>query len=107
MISPERGALTLGPYALSIVEGRQRMVLKRASSRSKSESLAAGTRAVIALLNPAARNTGSHISMPLISQLCHLPGVAGSMNQTIGCTGSETAAVGSFGSSRKRLLKQR
>src|SRR6266496_2659199 len=89
MISPERGSLTLGPYAFSIVDGSQRMVLKRASSRSKSESLAAGTRAVIALLNPAARNTGSHISTPLISQLCHLAGVAGSMNQTMGCTGSE------------------
>src|ERR671928_2009149 len=106
-ISPERGSLTLGPYAFSMVEGSQRMVLKRASSRSKSESLASGTRAVIALLNPAARNTGSHISTPLISQLRHLAGVAGSMYHTIGLTGSETGAFGSLGSSRKRLMKQR
>src|SRR5258705_1869450 len=107
MISPERGSLTLGPYAFSIVDGSQRIVDKRASSRSKSVSLAAGSRAVMALLNPAARNTGSHISTPLISHGTHLAGVAGSMYQTIGCTGSETAAVGSFGSSRKRLMKQR
>ncbi len=66
-----------------------------------------GTRAVIALLNPAARNTGSHISTPLINQFCHLAGVAGSMNQMIGLIGSDTAALGSFGSSRKRLMKQR
>jgi len=76
------------------------MVERRASSRSKSESLAAGNRAVIALLNPAARNTGSHISTPLINHGTHFAGVAGSMYQTIGLIGSETAAVGSFGSNR-------
>src|SRR3989441_12971797 len=107
MISPGRGSLTLGPYAFSIVEGSQRMVLKRASSRSKSISLAAGTRAVIALLNPAVRNTGSHISTPLINHGIHFAGVAGSMYQTMGLRGSETAALGSFGSSPKRLMEQR
>src|SRR6266576_366348 len=107
MISPERGSLTLGPQAFSIVDGSQRIVLNRASSRSKSESAAVGTRAVMALLNPAARYTGSHISTPLINQLCHLAGVAGSMYQTIGLMGSETAALGSLGSRRNRLMKQR
>src|SRR5256712_5328177 len=107
IISPERGSRTLGPYAFSIVDGSQRIVEKRASSRSKSISLAAGTRAVIALLNPAVRNTGSHISTPLINHGTHFAGVAGSMYQTMGLMGSETAALGSFGSSRKRLMKQR
>src|SRR5258708_14113937 len=107
MISPERGSLTLGPYAFSIVEGSQRMVELRASSRSKLGLSVGPTLAVIALLNPAARNTGSHISTPLISHGTHLAGVAGSMYQPIGWVGSETAAVGSFGSSRERLMKQR
>src|SRR6266550_72047 len=106
-ISPERGSLTLGPYAFSFVDGSQRIVEKRASSRSKSESLAAGTRAVMALLKPAARNTGSHISTPLISHGTHFAGVAGSMYQTMGLVGSDTAAFGSFAPSRKRLMKQR
>src|SRR5206468_10204587 len=107
MISPERGSLTLGPYAFSMVDGSQRIVELRASSRSKLGSAVGPTLAVIALLKPAARNTGSHISTPLISHGTHLAGVAGSMYQTIGWMGSETAALGSFGSSRKRLMKQR
>src|SRR2546427_9664424 len=107
MISPERGSLTLGPYAFSIVDGSQRIVELRASSRSKLGSSTGATLAVIALLNPAVRNTGSHISTPLISQGTHLVGVAGSIYQTIGWMGSETAAFGSFGSSRKRLMKER
>src|SRR5258706_13293519 len=107
MISPERGSLTLGPYAFSIVDGSQRMVELRASSRSKLGSAVGPTLAVIALLNPAARNTGSHISTPLMSHGTHLAGVAGSMYQTIGWMGSETAGFGSFGSNRKRLMKRR
>src|SRR6266705_2397606 len=99
-ISPDRGSLTLGPYAFWIVE-------KRASSRSKSVSPAAGRRAVIALLNPAPRNTGSHISTPLISHGTHLAGVAGSMYQTMGLIGSDTVAFGCWGTRRKRLMKQR
>src|SRR5258706_5329987 len=107
MISPERGSLTLGPYAFWIVDGSQRMVELRASSRSNLGSAVGPTLAVIALLNPAARNTGSHISTPLISHGTHLAGVAGSMYQTIGWMGSETAALGSFGSRRNPLIKQR
>src|SRR5882762_8107777 len=107
MISPERGSLTLGPYAFSIVDGSQRIVELRASSRSKLGSAVGPTLAVIALLNPAARNTGSHISTPLISHGTHLAGVAGSLYQRVGWVGSETAAVGPFASSRKRFLRQR
>src|SRR2546426_10635215 len=107
IISPERVSLTLGPYAFSIVDGSHRIVEKRASSRSKSISLAAGTRAVIALLNPAVRNTGSHISTPLINHGTHFAGVAGSMYQTMGLMGSEAAALGSFGSNREGLMKER
>src|SRR5712675_1935103 len=66
MISPERGSLRRGPYAFSIVDGSQRIAELRASSRSKFGSAVGATLAVIALLNPAARNTGSHISTPLI-----------------------------------------
>src|SRR6266478_9285909 len=100
MISPERGSLRRGPYAFSIVDGSQRIVELRASSRSKLGSSTGATFAVMALLKPAARNSGSHISTPLISHGTHFAGVAGSMYHTIGCTGSETAAFGSFGSSR-------
>src|SRR5882672_5955827 len=106
MISPERGSLSRGPYAFSMVEGSQRIAELRASSRSKLGSSTGASLAVMALLNPAARNTGSHISTPLISHGTHLAGVAGSMYHTIGWTGSETAAAGSLGSSRKRLMKQ-
>src|SRR5216117_680295 len=90
-----------------MVDGSQRIAEFRASSRSKFGSSVGATLAVIAFLNPAARNTGSHISTPLISHGTHLAGVAGSMYHTIGWTGSETAAFGSLGSSRKRLMKQR
>src|ERR1700752_925724 len=99
-ISPERGSLSRGPYAFSMTDGSQRIVEFCASSRSKSGSSAGATLATMALLNPAARNTGSHISTPLISQGTHLAGVAGSIHHVIGVTGSETAAVGSFGSRR-------
>src|SRR2546428_3176916 len=95
-ISPDRGSLTLGPYAFSIVEGSQRIVEKRASSRSKSVSPAAGRRAVIALLNPAPRNTGSHISTPLISHGTHLAGVAGALYPTKCVLGVGTAAPAAF-----------
>src|SRR6266566_5547862 len=107
IISPERGSLTLGPYAFSIVDGSQRIVELRASSRSKLGSSTGATLAVIALLNPAARNTGSHSSTPLINQGTHLAGVAGSMYETIGWIGSETAALGSLGSRRYRWIKHR
>src|SRR5258706_12960712 len=107
MISPERGSLPLVPYAFSIVDGSPRIVEFRASSRSKLGSAVGPTLAVIALLIPAARNTGSHISTPLISHGTHLAGVAGSMYQTIGWMGSETAAGRSLSSSRDRLMEQR
>src|SRR3979411_857561 len=100
MISPERGSLRRGPYAFSIVDGSQRIVELRASSRSKLGSSTGAPLAVIALLNPAPRNTGSHISTPLINHGTHLAGVAGSMYQTIGWTGSDTLAFGAFASSR-------
>src|SRR2546422_8754164 len=100
MISPERGSLSRGPYAFSIVDGSQRIAELRASSRSKLGSSTGASLAVIALLNPAERNTGSHISTPLMSQGTHLAGVAGSMYQTIGWIGSETAALGALAASR-------
>src|SRR2546428_14080023 len=96
IISPERGSLTLGPYAFSIVDGSQRIVEKRASSRSKSISLAAGTRAVIALLNPAVRNTGSHISTPSINHGTDFAGVAAFRFPLAGFKGQRTAGMGRF-----------
>src|SRR2546422_3693153 len=83
------------------------MVERRASSRSKSESLAAGNRAVIALLNPAARNTGSHISTPLINHGTHFAGVAGAMYQTVGFIGSETAPGGALCAHREGSVEKR
>src|ERR1041384_1231146 len=90
-----------------MVDGSHRIVELRASSRSKSALSVGATRATIALLKPAARNTGSHISTPLISHGRHLAGVAGSIHQTIGWTGSDTAAPGSLASRGERLMKQR
>src|ERR1051325_6443764 len=75
-ISPERGSLTLGPEAVSVVDGSHRIVELRASSRSKSALSVGATRATIALLKPAARNTGSHISTPLISHARQVAAVA-------------------------------
>src|SRR2546428_10652405 len=90
-----------------MVDGSQRIAELRASSRSKFGSSVGATLAVIALLNPAGRNTGSHISTPLISQGTHLAGVAGSIYQTIGWMGTETAAFRSFGPGPERLRNQR
>src|ERR1051326_3139003 len=90
-----------------MVDGSHRIVELRASWRSKSALSVGATRATIAVLKPAVPNTGSHISTPLISPGRHLAGVAGSIHQTIGWTGSDTAAPGSLASRRKRLMKQR
>src|SRR6266540_477571 len=56
--------------------------------------------AMMAFLNPAASNAGCQSSTPFFSQDTHLLGVAGSIQYTIGFTGSESAADGSFLSRR-------
>src|SRR5207249_11444574 len=96
MISPERGSLTLGPYAFSIVDGSQRIVELRASSRSKLGSSVGATFAVSALLNPAARNTGSHISRPLISHGTHFTGLPGCISPQIRGMGRDNPPYASF-----------
>ena len=55
---------------------------------------------------PAISNAGCQSSMPSLTYFTHFFGVAGSTQYTIGCTGSETAAFGSFFSRRYRVMKR-
>ena len=95
-----------GPDAFSIVEGSQRITEYRASSGLHSGSCSAvgASFAMIAFLKPAASNAACQLSTPFYMYGTHLVGVAGSIQYTIGFTGSDSSADGSFFSSRHRVM---
>ena len=71
---------------------------------SGSSSGVGASFARIAFLKPASSKAGCQASTPARTQGTSHSGVAGSIQKTIGSTGSETSALGSTFSSRNRRM---
>lgn len=83
------------------VQPRRAITEWRASSGLQSGSCSGvgASFASTAFLNPAASNASCQLSTPFLTYGTHLRGVAESIQYTIGFTGSDSAALGSFFSS--------
>ncbi len=102
-ISPVRGSVCDGPIAKPTSAPRnQRTDAWRASSVSKSASSGC-TLTTIAFVKPIRSNALFHSRMPSATVSRYATGTLRSIQKTIGCFGSDIAAVGSFFSRRQRL----
>ena len=103
-ISPVRGSTRLGPMASapSLVSRYQRIEAWRTSAVSKSASSGCiSTR--IASLKPMRSKALFHSSTPAFTVSRYSTGTLRSSQKTIGLTGSESGAAGSFFSSLQRF----
>ena len=105
-ISPVRGSTRDGPMASapSLVSRYQRTEAWRRSAVSKSAfSGCISTR--IASLKPMRSKALFHSRMPAFTVSRYFSGMLRSSQNTMGCFGSDSAALGSFFSRRQRFTK--
>ena len=106
-ISPLRGSTWLGPIAPKVGDA---LVIQRIDARPKSSvsksAFSGWTSTRIAFLKPIFSNALFHSRTPAVIAARYLNGTVRSIQKTIGLTGSESAASGSFFSRRQRLTKR-
>jgi hypothetical protein len=106
-ISPLRGSTWLGPMA---PKDGDALVIQRIEARPKSSvsksAFSGWISARIASLKPIFSNALFHSSTPAMIGARYFTGTERSIQKTIGRTGSDSAAAGSFFSSRQRFTKR-